>query len=166
MRGSVKHLFFRLSSLLFPAHSHLLSNKIPDIVGDRILQLLQEGYFNRDIVKVLKSDGINVAHSNVSNVNRKVSRQRNFEEKIEIHRKRPAQKSSLVKQVVGKVDIDDPPSQRAIENSVKVSQSIVWRIITNAGFVLRTKRKVQKRCQRARRLYHQLANGKSKLYHN
>lgn len=53
----------------------MLRNKIPDIVEGRILQLLQEGYSNHDTVEVLKSDGINIAHSTVSNVNRKIGRQ-------------------------------------------------------------------------------------------
>lgn len=74
-----------------------------------------------------------------------------FRGKIQIHRKRPVQKSSIVKQVAEKVDVDDPSTQRAIGKSVNVSQSTICRII------IRTKRKVQKftvsniqkRCQRA-----------------
>ena len=116
-------------------------NKIPDIVEGRILQLLQEGYSKRHIVKILKLDGLNIAHSTAPNVNRKVGRQRNFEGKIQVYRKRPAQKSSIVKQVMGNVDVDDPPTQRAIVKSVNVNQSTVCRIIESvvrehAGFIV------------------------------
>lgn len=60
--------------------------KIPDIVEGRILALLRQGYSQSRIVNILKLDGINVAQSTVSNVKRKIGRQRNSESKIKIIR--------------------------------------------------------------------------------
>ena len=143
-------------------------NKIPDLVEGRILELLQQGRPLRQIVKVLKSGGISVALSTVSNVKRKIGLQRNSTTKIKIVRKCPARTSSIVQQVLKKIDVEDPPTQRMIAKSLHISQSTVSKIIKNSGFVLRKKRKVQKlttanvekRRQRARRLYLQLANGR------
>ncbi|CAF1042739.1 unnamed protein product [Didymodactylos carnosus] len=61
-----------------------------------------------------------------------------------------------------------PPTQRAVAKSLHISQSTVSKIIKESGFVLRKKRKVQKltsanvekRRQRSRRFYLQLANGR------
>ncbi|CAF5219988.1 unnamed protein product, partial [Rotaria magnacalcarata] len=73
-----------------------------------------------------------------------------------------------VKHVLEKIDVEDPPTQRAIAKSLHVSQSTVSKIIKQSGFVLRKKRKVQKltganvekRHRRSRRLYLQLINGR------
>ena len=143
-------------------------NKIPDLVEGRILELLHQDRSLRQIVKVLKSDGINVALSTVFNVKRKIGLQRNSTTKIKINRKRPARTSSIMQQVLEKIDVEDPPTQRAIAKSLQISQSTVCKTIKDSGFVLRKKRKVQKltsahvekRRQRARRLYLQLANGR------
>jgi len=62
--------------------------KISDIVEGRILALLRQGYSQSRIVNILKLDGINVAQSTVSNVKRKIDRQRNSESKIKIIREK------------------------------------------------------------------------------
>ena len=147
-------------------------NKINDIVEGRILQLLHQGYSQPRIVNILKLDGINVARSTVSNVKRKIGRQRNSQSKIKIFRKKSALSTSIVNKVIKKVDVENPPTQRAIAKSVHVSQSSVSRIIKNAGFTLRKKQKVQKltsstiikRQQRSRGLYRQLANQRYKNF--
>ena len=48
---------------------------------ERILALLQLNYFQRQIVNILKSDGIDVSQRTVSNVKRKIGLQRNSVEK-------------------------------------------------------------------------------------
>jgi hypothetical protein len=74
--------------------------------------------------------------------------------------------------VIKKIDVEDPPTQRAVAKSVQVSQSTVHQIIKNSGFSLRKKRRVQKlttsnvikRQRRSRRLYRQLANNRYKYF--
>ena len=119
-------------------------NKISDIIEGRILQLLQQGYSQPRIVNVLKLNRIHISQPTVSNVKRKIGRQRNSESKIKISRRKPAQTTSIVKKVIKKIDVEDPPSQRAIAKSVRISQSTVSNIIKNSGFILRKKQKVQK----------------------
>jgi histone-lysine N-methyltransferase SETMAR len=147
-------------------------NKISDILEGRILELLHQGYSQPQIVKILKGDGITVAQSTISNVKRKIGRQRNSKSKIKIFQKRPSQTPTIVNKVIEQIDVNDPPTQRAVAKSVHVSQSTVSRIIKNAGFTLRKKRKmhkltmsaIEKRCRRARRLYRQLANGRYRKF--
>ena len=109
---------------------------------------------------ILKLDGINISQSTVSNVKRKISRQRNFESKIKIFRT----KSRLPRSIVNKViDINNPPTQRATAKFVHIAQSNISNIIKNAGFILRKKRKTQNLTssniiKRSHRLYLQLAN--------
>ena len=108
----------------------------------------------------------------MSNVKRKIGRQRNSESKIKISRRKPAQTTSIVKKVIKKIDVEDPPSQRAIAKSVRISQSTVSNIIKNSGFILREKQKVQKltssnimkRRQRSRQLYRRLAHHRYKKF--
>ncbi|CAF3313496.1 unnamed protein product [Rotaria socialis] len=119
-------------------------NTISDVVEGRILQLLHHGCSQCQIFKVLKSDGIDIARSTISNVKRKISQQRNAGTKIKLNRNRPLQTLSVVNQVIVKIDVEDPSTQRAIAKAVKVSQSTVSKIIKNAGFFLRKKRKAQK----------------------
>ena len=112
-------------------------------------------------MNVLKLNRIYISQPTVSNVKRKIRRQRNSESKIKISRRKPAQTTSIVKKVIKKIDVEDRPSQRAIAKSVRISQSIVSNIIKNSGFILRKKQKVQKltssnimkRRQRSRQLY-------------
>ena len=143
-------------------------NKISDIIEGCILELLHQGQSRRQIVKVLKSDGINVAQSTISNIKRKIGQQCNSTSKIQIIQQCVARTPSMVKQVLEKIDVDNPSTQRAIAKSLRVSQSTVSKIIKQSGFVLRKKCKVQKltlvnvekRRRRSRRLYLQLANGR------
>ena len=67
-------------------------NKISDIIEDGIVKLLHQGQSQRQIVNVLKSDGINVAL-------RKIGRQRNSTWKIPLIRECVARTASMVKQV-------------------------------------------------------------------
>src|ERR1700722_2790521 len=97
-------------------------NKISDIVEGRILELLHQGYSQPRIVNILKHDGINVAQTTVSNVKRKICRQRNSPFKIKIFRKKPSPATSIVKNVIKKIAVENPPTQRAIAKSVGVSQ--------------------------------------------
>ncbi|CAF4217313.1 unnamed protein product [Rotaria sordida] len=147
-------------------------NKISDIVEGRILELLHLRYSQPRIVNILKLDGICISQSTVSNVKRKIGRQRNSESKIKIFRKKPCQTTTIDKKVIKKIDVEDPPPQRTIAKSVHVSQSAVSRIIQNARFTLRKKKKVQKltssnimkRRQRSRQLYYQLAHHRYKKF--
>ncbi|CAF1373799.1 unnamed protein product [Rotaria sordida] len=147
-------------------------NKISDIIEGRILQLLHQGYAQPQIVNILKLDGMHVSQPTVSNVKRKIGRQRNSESKIKIFRKKPSQITSIIKKVIKKIDVEDPPTQRAIAKSVHVSQSTVSNIIKNSGFILRKKQKVQKstssnimkRRQRSHQLYCQLARRRYKRF--
>ena len=136
-------------------------NKISDIVEERVLELLHQGYSQPQIVHILKLDGINISQSTVSNVKRKIGHQRNPESKIKIFRTKSRLPRSIVNKVIKKIDINNPPTQRAIAKSVQIAQSSVSNIIKNARFILRKKRKVQnltssniiKRGKRSRRLY-------------
>ena len=140
--------------------------KIDDECEGRILALLELNYFQRRIVNILKNDGINVSQRTVSNVKRKIGLQRNSVEKIKFTRQRPVYTPSIVSRAIEKIDVEDPPSQRSIPQSFRISQSTVSRIMKSANFVLRKKRKVhklillttEKRHKCALRLYRQLAN--------
>ena len=148
--------------------------KIDDKREGRILALLQLNYSQRQIVNILKNDGINVSQRTVSNVKRKIGLQRNSVEKIKFTRQRPVSTPSIVSTVIEKIDVEDPPAQRPIAQSCCISQSTstVSRIIKSANFVLRKKRKVhkltlstaEKRGKRALRLYRQLANYRYKNF--
>ncbi|CAF2529763.1 unnamed protein product [Rotaria sp. Silwood2] len=141
--------------------------KISDIVEGRISQLLRQGYSQPQIVNILKLDRIHVSQRTVSNVKRKIGRQRNSESKINIFRKKPSQTPYIIKKVIKKIDVEDPPTQRAIAKDLHISQSTVSNIIKNSGFALRKKQKVQKltssnimkRRQRSFQFYLQLAYG-------
>ncbi|CAF1389194.1 unnamed protein product [Adineta ricciae] len=99
-----------------------------------------------------------VSQRTVSNVKRKVGLQRNAKEKIKFDRKRPAATPSTVLKVIQQIDVEDPPTQHSTAQSCHISQS--------TNFVLRKKRKAQKlsslniekRYQRAYRLYRRSAN--------
>ncbi|CAF3386669.1 unnamed protein product [Rotaria sp. Silwood2] len=116
--------------------------KISDIVEGRISQLLRQGYSQPRIVNILKLDGIRVSQRTVSN------------------------------KVIKKIDVEDPPTQRAIAKDLHISQSTVSNIIKNSGFTLRKKQKVQKltssnimkRRQRSFQLYLRLACGRYKKF--
>ena len=110
-------------------------SKIADTVEGRILALLRQGYSQCRIVNILKLDGINVAQPTVSNVKRKIGRQRNSETKISIIRGKSQLATSIVSKVIKKIDVDHPPTQRAIAKSLHISQSSVSRIIKNVGFI-------------------------------
>ncbi|CAF4004112.1 unnamed protein product [Rotaria sp. Silwood1] len=146
--------------------------KISDIVEGRILQLLRQGYSQPRIVNILKLDGIHVSQRTVSNVKRKIGRQRNSESKIKIFRKKSSQTLYIIKKVIKKIDVEDPPTQRAIAKDLHISQSTVSNIIKNSGFTLRKKQKVQKltssnimkRRQRSFQLYLRLARGRYKKF--
>jgi arginine repressor/hemolysin-activating ACP:hemolysin acyltransferase len=146
--------------------------KINDEHEGRILALLQLKCSQRQIVKILKKDGISVSQRTVSNVYRKIGLQRNSVEKIKFSRQRPASTPSTVSKVIKQIDVEDPPTQRSIAQSCHVSQSTVSRIIKSTNFVLRKKCKVQKlspsnaekRRQRAFRLYRKLANHRYKNF--
>lgn len=147
-------------------------NKISDIVEGRILQLLRQEYSQPRIVNILKLDGINVSQSTISNVKRKIGRQRNSDCKIQISRKKPSRTRSIIKKVIEKIDVKDPPTQRAIAKDLRISQSTVSNIIKNSEFTLRKKQKVQKltssnvlkRAQRSFALYRRLARGRYKNF--
>ncbi|CAF1008388.1 unnamed protein product [Rotaria sordida] len=147
-------------------------NKISDIIEGRILQLLQQGYSQPRIIHILKVDGIHISQPTVSNVKRKIGRQRNSESKIKIYRKKPSQTTSIVNKVIKKIDVEDPPTQRAIAKSLRISQSTVSNIIKNSGFILRKKTKVHKltssniikRRERSRQIYRRLARQRYKRF--
>ena len=92
---------------------------------------------------ILKLNGINISQSTLSNIKRKVDHQRSSESKIEIFRTKSRLPASIVNQVIKKIDIDNPPTQSAIAKSFHIAQSSVFKVIKNAEFVLRNKRKVQ-----------------------
>ncbi|CAM4799669.1 unnamed protein product [Rotaria magnacalcarata] len=146
--------------------------KIDDILEGRVLELLQLKYPQREIVKILKKDGIRVSQRTVSNVKQKFGRQRNSLEKITFSRKRPVSTPSTMSKVIQTIDVNDPPTQRSIAKSYHISQSTISRIIKMAKFTLRKKIKVhkltpsnaEKRRQRALRLYRQLANNRYKKF--
>ena len=146
--------------------------KINDEHEGRILALLQLKYSQREIVKILKNDGINISQRTVSNVQRKIGLQRNSVEKVKFSRQRPASTPSIVSKVTKQIDVEDPPTQRSIARSCHISQSTVSRIIKSSNFILRKKRKVQKltlsnaekRHYCARRLYYRLANQRYKNF--
>jgi predicted transcriptional regulator len=108
-------------------------NKISDIIEGRILELLHLGYSQPRIVNILKLDGIHVSQATVSNVKRKIGRQRNSETKIKIFRKKPSQTTSIVKKVIKKIDVENPPTQRAIAKSLHISKTTVSNIIKNCN---------------------------------
>lgn len=146
--------------------------KIPDVVEGRVLALLRQRYSQTRIVNILKLDGISVAQSTVSNVKRKIGRQRNSKSKIKIFRPTSQLATSIVEKVIKKIDVENSPTQRAIAKSLSVSQSRVSKTIKRTVFVLREKRKVQqlsssnliKRRQRSMALYLQLANQRYKNF--
>jgi hypothetical protein len=93
-------------------------------------------------------------------------------QKLKLFEKKSQLATSIVNKVIKKIDVDNPPTQRAIAKSLHISQTSISRIIKNAGFVCRKKRKVQhlslsnitKRRQRSSGLYRQLANHRYKNF--
>ena len=85
--------------------------------------------------------------------------------KLKFFAKKPSQTPSIIENVIRKIDVEDPPTQRAIAKDFHISQSTVSNIIKNSGFTLRKKQKVQKltslnvmkRGQRSKQLYRHLA---------
>ena len=114
--------------------------KIDNECEVRILALLLLNYSQRQIVNIIKNDGINVSQRTVSNVKRKIDLQRNSVEKIKFTRQRPVSIPSIVSRVIEKIYVEDPSSQCLIAQSCRTSQSTVSRIIKSANFVLRRKR--------------------------
>ena len=110
----------------------------------RVLALLQFNYSQREIVKILKSDGISLSQRTISNIKRKVGAQRNSAEKIKFSRRRPVSTVSTVSKVIKRIDVEDPPTQRLLAKSYHISQSTISTIIKSANFILRKKVKVQK----------------------
>ena len=124
-------------------------------------------YSQRQIVNILKSDGINVSQRTVSNVKRKIGLQRNSVKKIKFTRERPVSTPSILSRVIEKIDVEDLPSQCSIAQSCRFSQSTVSRTIKSANFVLFVKNvkfikltlsTTEKHHKSALRLYRQLAN--------
>ncbi len=62
--------------------------KISDVVEGRILELLDLGYYQLQIVKILRHDGIQVYQPTIYNIKQKIGRQRNSNTKIKIFRKK------------------------------------------------------------------------------
>ena len=141
----------------------MLRNKISDITEGCVLELLHQGYSQSRIMNILKLNGIHISQLTLSNIKRKVGRQRNSESKIKIFRTKSPLPASIVDQAIKNIDIDNPLTQRAIAKSFHIAQSSVSNIIKTAR---RKKRKVQsltmsnimERRKRSRRLYLQLAN--------
>jgi hemolysin-activating ACP:hemolysin acyltransferase len=146
--------------------------KINDCLEGRILALLQLNYSQPQIVKILKQDRISISQKTISNVKRKVGVQRNTIGKIQFSRNRPLSTPPVISKVIRTMDVEDPPTQRSVAKSYNVSQSTISRIMKMANFTLRKKlkvhkltpSKVEKRRQRAFRLYRQLANGRYKNF--
>lgn len=115
----------------------MLQNKISAIVEELFIKLLHQGYSQPLIVNILKLDGILVSQPIVSNVKRKIGRQRNSDFKIKICRVKPSQTPSIIKKMIENIDVENPPTQIAIAKSLHISQSIVLNIIKNTGFILR-----------------------------
>lgn len=94
----------------------------------------------------------------------KVGLHRNSVEKIKFSRRRSASTPLTVSKVIEQINVKDPPTQRAIAQSCRVSQSTVCTIIKSTNFTRRKKRKahrlttstVEKRHKRAFRFCRQL----------
>ena len=114
-------------------------NKISDIVEERVLELLHQGYSQSRIVHTLKLNGIKTSQPTLSIVKRKVGRQQNSESKIKNFQTISRLPASIVNQVIKKIDIDNLPNQHAIAKSLHIAQSSVSNIIKNARFVLRNR---------------------------
>ncbi len=102
----------------------------------RILALLQAKYSQPQIVKLLKQDGISIFQKAVSNVKRKIDRQRNSVEKIKFFRKRSMSTPSIISRVIQTINVEDPPTQRSMAESCHASQSPISRIIKQVNFTL------------------------------
>ncbi|CAF3301178.1 unnamed protein product [Rotaria socialis] len=116
----------------------------------------------------LERHGINVSQQTVSSIKRNIGLQRNSVENIKFSRHRPVTTPSTVSKVIQAIDVNDPPTQRSIAKSCHASQSTTLRIIKQANFTLRKKRKVhkltssnaEKHRRRPPRFYRQLANNR------
>ncbi|CAF1380434.1 unnamed protein product [Adineta steineri] len=86
-------------------------NEISDITKERILQFLQKGYSQFRIVNILKRDGISIAQSSVSRINRSIDRQKKSKSKIKICRRKLSETASNINKVIAKTDVEDPPTQ-------------------------------------------------------
>ncbi|CAM4869666.1 unnamed protein product [Rotaria socialis] len=123
--------------------------KIDDGLERRILALLELKYSQPQIVKISK-------------------KRWNQFENIKFSRQRPVTTPSTVSKVIQAIDVNDPPTQRSIAKSCHASQSAILRIIKQANFTLRKKRKVHKltssNAEKHRRppprFYRQLANNR------
>ena len=118
--GILNELFF--SFLLTNSSVHLLSfsnyvhfhfeqmlrNKISDIPEGRVLELLHQGYSQSRIMNILKLNEINISQPTLSNVKRKVGRQRNSGSKIKNFRTKSPVPASIVDQAIKNIDIDNP----------------------------------------------------------
>jgi hypothetical protein len=74
--------------------------KINDDMDGCILALLQVKYSQPQIVKILKQYGIGISQKTVSNVKRKIGRQRNSVEKNKFSRRRPVSTLSIISKVI------------------------------------------------------------------
>ncbi|CAF1483226.1 unnamed protein product [Rotaria magnacalcarata] len=123
--------------------------KIGDTLEGRVLELLQLKYPQREIVKILKKDGIRVSQRTVSNVKQKFGRQRNSLEKITFSRKRPVSTPSTISKVIQTID-------NYKNGELYSSEKIKVHKLTPSN--------AEKRRQRALRLYRQLANNRYKKF--
>ncbi|CAF4324430.1 unnamed protein product [Rotaria socialis] len=117
--------------------------KIDDILEGRILDLLQLKYSQRQIVKILANYEIGVSQRTIFNVKQKFARQRNSLEKIIFSRKRPVSTSSTISKPINCLK-NFKIGQLYSSEKIKVHK------LASSN--------VEKRRQRARRLYRQLAN--------
>jgi hypothetical protein len=108
--------------------------KISDVIEGRVLALLRQGYSQSRILNILKLDGISLAQSTVSNIKRKIDRQRNSESKIKIFRPTSQLATSIANKIIEKIDVENPPTQRAIAKSPHIAQSSVSITIKKSWF--------------------------------
>ena len=104
------------------------------------MALLQLKISQRQIVKIMGQEVITISQRTVSNVKRKIGCQRVSTKKIKFFRRRPVSTPSTVSEVLEKIDVEDPPTQRAIAKILRISQSTVSRTIESADFTFRKKR--------------------------
>ena len=109
----------------------------------RIVALLQNKLLlQRQIVNILKNDGIDVSQRTVSNVKRKIGLQRNSVEKIKFNSTNDQYLlHQLYSRVIEKINVK---ILHLNVQSCRISQSTVSTIRKSANFVLRKKRKVHR----------------------
>ena len=113
-----------------------MPKKLASEVDSLVRALSRSGLSNRDVVKALKKDGINISRSTVQNVLSYVGNRRNHKSvglkspKVE-HKQHVKVKRS--RSLIGKVNTEtckeNPPSQRAMARKFRVSQDTIRKII-------------------------------------